>query len=313
MSETREFKRLPLDAAGNLIENKCLILSPRNMVIISFPKMGKTESLTNVPGVLIGDCQGGTAYYNANNVADILRVDEGEQPYQQLASGAFIPRGLFETVDELNKANNMPEYWKLYKQFTDARGAEKEELQKDLIAFIQAMPFPVFVIDPITELMENLKGAALMDYNTQMGRNKTNIKRVDDYGGSQYIRRTLIETKQFIENNAAPFIIYTGHIKEKKKILQKAGEEISAADMDLEGTLSTIFTQHADAVCVFYRDEEGCWLTFEKKDETDFDSRPPHVAGQKIKIADLHTRDRTGKITAKGRTHWDKIFPELRF
>src|SRR6478736_9585272 len=148
MSETREFKRLPLDDAGNLIENNCLINSPRNMVMISFPKMGKTETMVNVPGMLIGDCQGGTSYYNVSNVADLLRVDEGQNPFQQLPSGAFIPIGIYETVMELSRANNMPEYFELYKKFTDARGTEKEGLQKDLIAFIQGMPFPIFAVDP---------------------------------------------------------------------------------------------------------------------------------------------------------------------
>jgi hypothetical protein len=121
--------------------------------------------------------------------------------------------------------------------------------------------------------------------------------------------------KRFIERSAAPFIIYTGHIKEKKKVLvNKSQDSISVADMDLEGTLSTIFTQDSDANAIFYRDKKGCWLDFIKKDEeTDFDSRPPHLANKKILIADLHEFDKEGNIIKKGKTYWDKIYPELKF
>jgi len=190
---------------------------------------------------------------------------------------------------------------------------DRKVIHQDLLDLIEGMPFPIFVIDPLTALQELLKKAALRDYNTQMGKNKTSISRVDDYGGAQYIRRTVFETKDFIENNAAPFIIYTGHIKEKKKILNKGADEINAADMDLQGTLSTIFTQNADAVCIFYRDEKGCWLDFQKKEETDLDSRPQHLASKLIKIADLHERDAQGNVIKRGNKYWEKVFPEVKF
>lgn len=312
MIEQLAFKKLPLDEKGKIIEAGEFIQSPRNMVIISFPKMGKTETFVNVPNILIGDCQGGTDYFKANNVVN-LTTYEGDAAHTKLKTGGFVPTGIYQTVLELRRANKMGEYNKLYTQFTEARGKERTELHKKLIEMIQAMPFPIFVIDPLTALQELLKESALMDYNTQMGKQKTSIKRVDEYGGSQYIRRTVLDTKEFIENNAAPFIIYTGHVKEKKRVLTKSADEISAADMDLEGTLGTIFTQHADAVAIFYRDEKGCFLDFQNKEEAPFDSRPQHLASRIIKIADLHERDTQGNVVKRGSKHWDIVYPELKF
>jgi hypothetical protein len=308
----KKFKKLPLDDAGNLIKNGSFIQSPRNLVVISFPKMGKTDTMVNVPNILIGDCEGGTDYYAADNIANLTTYD-GTEEFRSLKDGTVVPMGIFQTVDELKKANNMSEYWKLYANFIETKGDEREVLHKEVVAFIQTMKFPIFALDTLTHLQDLINKAALVDYNTQFGTKKTNIKRVDDYSGSQYVRRTLHGVKKFIENNAAPFIIYTGHIKEKKKILNKGQEEVSAADMALEGTLGTIFTAKADANCVFYRNDKGCFLDFKKKDETDLDSRPQHLADRVIKIADVHERDKEGNLVERGQTYWSRVYPELQF
>lgn len=308
-----QFKKLPLTEDGELLPAEKCLISPRNMVVISFPKSGKTENLCNQPNMLIGDPQGGTDYYQASNVVNLLTYS-GDEPYRIIKDGTHVPMGLFETVDELKNLNNMTEYWRLYVAFKDARGEERNNLYDQLMAHILSMKFPIFAIDPITAMQSLFHEAALADYNKQFGKTKQSIKRVDEYGGSQYIRRTIMGIIAFIERNAAPFIIYTGHIKEKKKILNKGDDSISVADMDFEGTFSTIFTQRSDANAIFYRDKEGCWLDFIKKDEdTDFDSRPPHLANRKIKIADIHKADKEGNVTEKGKTYWNKIYPELKW
>jgi len=311
--EKVNFKKLPIDEKGELLPSEKVIISPRNQVIISFPKSGKTQTLVNQKNILIGDTQGGTDYFQARNSVNLLTYS-GDSPFKVIKDGTFVPMGLFETVDELNKLNDMPTYWKLYIQFKDSRGKEREANYKLVMDHILKMKFPIFAIDPITDMQSMLHEAALADYNKQFNKTKENIKRVDDYGGSQYIRRTVFGVKSFIEKNAAPFIIYTGHIKEKKKILNKSEDSISVADMDFEGTLSTIFTQKSDANGIFYRDKEGCWLDYMKKDEdTDFDSRPPQLANKKIKIADLHKFDKEGNITEIGKTYWSKVYPELNW
>lgn len=307
------YNKLPLDEKGELLPAEKCLISPRNMVIISFPKSGKTENLVNQKNILIGDTQGGTDYFQARNSANLLS-HEGNESFITLKDGTVVPAGLYQTVIELHESNKMDDYWTTYVAFKDARGKERLSLYDKLIKQLHDMKFPIFVIDPITDMQGMFHEAALIDYNKQLGQKKTNIKRVDDYGGSQYIRRTIWGTKNFIEKNASPFIIYTGHIKEKKKILNKGEESISVVDMDFEGTMSTLFTQKSDANAVFFRDKDGCWLDFIKRDEdTDFDSRPPHLANRRIKIAEIHKTDKEGNVTQKGKTYWDLIYPDLKW
>lgn len=316
MPETQEkvnYKKLPINEKGELFPAEKCIISPRNLVIISFPKSGKTETLVNQKNILIGDTQGGTDYFQAQNSSNIITY-AGDEPYRVIKDGTFVPMGIFQTVDELRRANDMKKYWQLYIAFKEARGDERSRLYDQVMEHILKMPFSIFAIDPITDLQNTFHEAALADYVSQFNPKvpKTNIKRVDEYGGSQYIRRTILGIRNFIEKNAAPFVIYTGHIKEKKKIINKGDDSISVADMDFEGTMSTIFTQRSDANGLFYRDKLGCWLDFIKKDEdTDFDSRPPHLANKKIKIADIHQYDKDGNVIKKGETYWQKIYPEL--
>lgn len=310
-----KFKKLPLDENGNLFPPEKCLISPRNLVVISFPKSGKTDNLVNQKNILIGDPQGGTDYFSAQNAVN-LNTYEGSEPFIVIKDGTYIPSGLFQTVSELYEVNDMAKYWQLYTDMKDARGKDREKLYDSLIEHLLSMKFPIFAVDPITDMQKMFHDAALADYINQFKPKfpKSSIKRVDDYGGSQYIRRTILGIKGFIQKNAAPFIIYTGHIKEKKKIINKSDDSISVADMDFEGTMSTIFTQNSDANAIFYRDKEGCWLDFQKKDEdTDFDSRPPHLANRKIKIAEIHKFDKDNNLVSKGKTYWDKVYPELKW
>jgi hypothetical protein len=305
-----EYKKLPLGTNGELlIDETPTIQSPDSLVITSFPKHGKTLSMTNIPGMLIGDCDPdkGTRYFQANNVTNLLTYD-GTEEFIKIKSGAYIPAGIHQTVIELYKANQMKEYWSLRNKLESRIPIdEKQIIFKDLLAHINGIPFPVFVIDTTTSLQEMNWGATLAEYNTRFpGKPKDNIKSVDSYGGSQYIRANFIGLKEFIEQNSAPFKIFTGHIKERKAILMKGQEEVSVADMALEGQLSTIFTNKAHAVAIFYRNKKGCFLDFTKKDEGDSGSRPSHLGNKIIKIAETLEEGQQYPIT-----HWDEIFPEI--
>ncbi len=205
-----KFKKLPIDEKGNLLPSEKCLLSPRNLVIISYPKSGKSETLCNQKNILIGDTQGGTDYFLAQNVANLLTY-EGDEKFKQINDGTMIPMGIFQTVDELNKLNKMKAYWEIYTSFKDARGDQRLRLYDELMEHILSMKFPIFAVDPITDLQNTLHEAALADYINQFHPKvpKSSIKRVDEYGGSQYIRRTILGLKNFIEKNAAPFILYT--------------------------------------------------------------------------------------------------------
>lgn len=308
MDNNQTFRKLPLDEHGKLIANNFCIQSPENLVIVSFPKTGKTLSMVNTPNFLIGDGERGTRYFRPKNYVNLLTF-EGNEEFVKLKSGTYVPTGVFQTVDELNKANRMKEYWELNQKLEDAVEADQEMIYKDLLAHIQAMPFPIFVIDTITSFQELNAKASLKEYNDRFpAKPKTDITKVDEYNGVSYVRSNFAGIKAFIENNAAPFKIWNGHIKEKKKILKKSQDEISAVDIALSGILPTMFTSKADAVCTFTRDEKGCFLDFQKKEESDMGSRPFHLSNKLIKIAEPLKKDEMYP-----ETHWDKIFPELKF
>jgi hypothetical protein len=307
-----EFKRLPLDKNGKLTKGGFALKSPRNLVFISQKKMGKTLTASNQPKILIADCEGGTKDFGfpVNNKVDITKFD-GVEEYRLTTKYGWIPMGLFQMVDELKAANNMTEYWKLFNQLDEK---QDEESYKAVLECINKMPFPILMMDTITTFTEVSNSAALWEYNYSMkeDKKKDNIKRVDEYGGVRYIRAKFEQVKNFVEQNAAPFIIYSGHIAEKKKVFKKTDDDISTVDIDLDGLLSKIFTVRATAVGVFIRNNEGCFLDFTKKDESDTGIRTAHLSNKVIKIADYVSAEQLEKaITPK--TYWQNIYPEIKF
>lgn len=309
-----QFKRLPLDSDGKLIKNEFDLKSPRKLVIVKYPKSGSTLSLCDVPKILIADAEEGTTYFKPSNISNL--IDESvKDKFVSTTKYGYIPQTIFDLIDELNTANNMSTYWNMYTSMKNERDPkEKGKKYNDLIVFINTMPFPILAIDTVTSILNLSNDAALYEYNlgVKESSQKENIKRVDEYGGTQYIRRKFDEVKAFIEQNAAPFIQYHGHVASRKKILKKNEEDVTALDIALDGVMSTIFTGRADAVATFYRDKSGCWLDFSKKDETDLGSRPIHISNKKLLIADL-LKDEDLAKGIRPKTYWQSVYPEIQF
>lgn len=312
MSETKKFSRLPLNEKGELIKGECSLKSPTNLVFISQKKTGKTLTAANQPKILIADCEGGTKDFGfpVNNQVNVLKY-EGEEAFKKTNKYGWLPMGLFQLVDELKQANDMTTYWKLFNEFDDKKDKATYEA---LVKHINKMPFPILMLDTITSFIEVSNSAALHEYNQNVKpeSRKTDIKRVDEYGGVRLIRRKFEEVKLFVEQNAAPFIIFAGHIAEKKKVFKKSEEDISTVDIDLEGVLSKIFTVKASAIGIFQRTNEGCFLDFTKRDESDLGVRNAHLSNKTIKIADFITSEELvqGKTP---KTYWGTIYPEIEF
>lgn len=309
-----EYKKLPLDENGKLMISGFKLQSPTDLTIISAPKSGKTLSMVNVPKFLIGDLEGGTDYFGANNVVNLTDYD-GAKEFQILKDGTYVPMGLYQAVAELRVANRMKDYWKLREELDSRQTPKERELTKGaIIELINTIPFPIFVTDTVTTLQEPNKKAALACYNDifmiPKGKDpKLDITKVDEYSGVQYTRANMAGIKRFVDMNAAPFKIWTGHIKEKKKVLDKKDENIAVVDMALDGVQPLLFTSKAAAVSIFYRTEEGCFLDFGKKGpETDLGSRAFHLSNKVIKIADTL---KSGEMYPT--THWKTIFPEVEF
>lgn len=307
-----EYLRLPLTKEGKLIEGKFALKSPRNLVFISQKKTGKTLTATNQPKILILDCEGGTKDFGfpVNNKVDVNKY-HGTEAFTKTSKFGYLPTGLFQTIDELRKANDMDTYWKL---FNDLDEKADEKSYNALIEHLNKMPFPIVMLDTITSFIDVSNSAALFEYNSnvKLESRKSDIKRVDEYGGVRWTRRKFEEVKQFVEQNASPFIIYAGHIAEKKKVFKKSEDDISTVDIDLEGILSKIFTVRSTAIGIFQRNNEGCFLDFTKKDESDTGNRAAHLSNKVIKIADFVSSEDLEKGNTP-KTYWKTIYPEIIF
>lgn len=280
-------------------------------MIVKYPKTGTTLSMCDVPKILIADAEEGTVTFKARNKADLIdKSVEGE--FVTTKSYGWLPQTIFDFVDELKRANQMKKFWEGYNKMQAERNdVEREKVYKELLALINTMPFPVVAIDTITSIQKLSNAAALYEYN-QVFKNhqKTDITKVDDYGGAKYVRGKFAQIKSFIETNAAPFIQYHGHIAERKRILTKDDDKISGVDIALSGLQSVTFTSWAQAVAICYRDEKGVWLDFTKKGETDMGTRNLHLSNRKLKIADIISDDDLYK-GLRPKTYWGVVYPEI--
>lgn len=306
------YKRIPLSPTGELLKAGVEILSPRNMVIVKYPKSGTTLSMCNVPKILVADAEEGTVTFKMDNQTDLFDKS-AEDKFTKTNSYGWLPQTIFELVDELKRANRMKEFWELHQAMRSERDPTKRiDLYKRVIVLINSMPFPIVAIDTITSIQKLSNAAALYEYNQGVGKAnpKNDITKVDEYAGSKYVRGKFAEIKRFIETNAAPFIQYHGHVAERKKILKKDDQDISAVDIALSGIQAVTFTSWAQAVATFYRNKEGCWLDFTKKDETDMGSRILALSNRKLKIADIVSDEDLMK-GIRPKTYWGTIYPEI--
>lgn len=312
---TPKFKKLPLNDDGSLIKNGFNIKSPRQLVIVKYPKSGSTLACGNVPKILIADSEHGTDTFELDNVANLIDPDV-EGKFKETKQFGWIPQTLHEMVSELYIANKMKEFWILYNLLQEERNLTiKEKYYNQLIELFDKMPFPIVNMDTITALVGISNQAALYEYNLKMKpeNRKIDIKKADDYGGVRFIRSKFNEVKRFIEQMAAPFIIYSGHVGLKKKVLSKSEEDVNALDIALEGVLSVIFTSQANAVCTFKRESTGCYLDFLKQDESDLGSRNLHLSNRKLKIVESASDEDMLNHVFPLKHHWDIVYPEISF
>lgn len=289
-----------------------MILSPRNLVIVKYPKSGTTLAMCDVPKILIADSEEGTVTFNASNATNLVDGSVADK-FVETKNFGWLPQTIFDMVDELKRANDMPGYWKAYQAMMNERSpADRKRLYDVVIALINKMPFPILAIDTITSIQKLSNAAALHEYNLTIGKThpKSDITKVDDWGGASHVRRKFNEIKLFIETFGAPFIQYHGHVASRKKVLKKSDEDISAIDIALSGLQSVTFTAFAQAVCTMYRDDNGCWLDFTKKDESDTGSRVLALSNRKVKIADI-VKDEDLRKGVRPKTYWGEIYPEI--
>lgn len=227
--------------------------SPKNLIIFSKPKVGKTSLIAEIPNCLILDLESGSDYVDAlklkaNSVAEIREIGkaiiEAGKPYDYIA------------VDTITALETMciTEAEKLYMATPMGKATWLKKL-------------PDGTYD---------KESAKFKYGTVL-----NLPNGQGYG---YLRDAIVKTIEYIKT-LAPRIILLGHVKDA--MIDKAGAEVSSMDLDLTGKIKRIVSSQSDAIGYLYRKGNQNVLTFKTKDDVACGARPIHLRNQDIVVSEL--------------------------
>jgi len=227
--------------------------SPKNLIIFSKPKVGKTSLIAEIPNCLILDLESGSDYVDAlklkaTNVAEIREIGkaiiEAGRPYEYIA------------VDTITALETMcvKEAEKLYINTPMGKGTWLKKLADGSW-------------DP---------ESAKFKYGTVL-----NLPNGQGYG---YLRDAIVKVIEEIKTYA-PRVILLGHVKDS--MIEKAGAEVNSMDLDLTGKIKRIVSSQSDAIGYLYRKGNQNILTFKTKDDVACGARPLHLRNQDIVVSEL--------------------------
>lgn len=246
---------LPMEAAPAKIKN------PRNLIIFSKYKVGKTSALAQLPNSLIIDLENGSDY----------------------VSGRILKANSVEDIKAIGKAI--------------------EEAGK---------PYKYVIIDNVTKLEEMcIPYAELLYSKTLPGKNwftqgkaqYGNLLALPSGSGYAPLREAFSKVINYI-NTLSENIILVAHVKDK--MIDKAGAEFNALDIDLTGKIGRITAANSDAIGYMHR-VKGTqnYISFMTSDAISCGSRSAHLRNKDILISELID---AGTENEKLVTYWDKIF-----
>lgn len=226
--------------------------SPKNLIIFSKPKVGKTSLLAELEDALLIDLEGGSDYVNAMKIQakswqDIkaigLEIRKAGNPYKYI---------ILDTITAL-ETMCVPYAETLYSQ----KPMGKTWFKKDA-----------------NNKLSSTSGKA------QYG----NILNLPNGAGYAYLREAMTKIIDFIKS-LAPRIILVGHIKDV--LLEKAGGEFTSSDLDLTGKIKRILSSQSDAIGYLYRKGNQNILSFATSDGVACGARPGHLRNAEIVVSEL--------------------------
>lgn len=227
---------------------KATRVSPRILVLYGVPKVGKTEILSQLPGCLIVDAEGGAEMYDA------------------LRMSAYSTKDLYD--------------------IHAAIVAEGIARKNQGITGVEQYPYKYIALDTLDKIEEFAEASATVKYKlSTIGKTFTgrSVLELPNGGGYYYIRN---EMTQIINDMAAvcPRLILITHIKEK--LLSKGGEDVKVNDISLTGKMGQIVCAKADAIGYLYRTlgNPKLMVSFETFESTVMGARVKHLAGQKFEF-----------------------------
>ena len=264
-AKVEELKKLVLPTKISKATHK----SPKNIIIFSKPKTGKTSLLAQLPNWLILDLEDGTDYVDcmavkAKNVKDIQEIGnaikEAGNPYAGVAVDTItaLEEICIPYAETLYSRTAMGKNWFKMVDGPDGKPMLADDSGKRIYSSILNMP----------------NGA-----------------------GYPYLREAFSKMIEYIKT-WAPRVILVGHIKDV--LLEKNGTEFNALDLDLTGKIKRITSAQSDAIGYLYRKGNQNILSFKTTDEVGCGARPDHLRNAEIVISEMND----GVLE----THWNKIY-----
>lgn len=228
-------------------------LSPKNLIIFSKPKVGKTELVANLPECLILDLEEGSDYVDAMKI-QAKSIEEIHAIGQQIL------------------AENKP-----YKYIAVDTITALEEM---------CIPYAEILYSRKVQGKNWFKRTADGKLASDSGKAQYgNILNLPNGGGYMYTREAMVKVIEYLKT-LAPRIILIGHIKDIQ--LEKAGAEFTALDLDLTGKLKRIISSYSDAIGYLYRKGPSQnILSFATKDTVACGARPEHLRNAEIVISEM--------------------------
>lgn len=226
--------------------------SPKNLIIFSKPKVGKTSLLAQLDDCLIIDLEKGSDYVDAmkiqaSSVEEIKAIGEQikkeEYPYKYIALDTItaLEEMCIPYAEIIYSKTSIGKNW--FKTTSD--GSLAADSGKAIYGSILNMP----------------NGA-----------------------GYPYLRDAFTRVIEYVKT-LAPRVILIGHIRDV--LLEKGGADFNALDLDLTGKLKRITTSQSDAIGYLYRKGNKNILSFKTSDEVSCGARPEHLRNQEITVSEI--------------------------
>lgn len=256
--------------------------NPRDLVIISIPKMGK--------GTILGE-------FTKSKNALVFDLEKGGYEYIEARKVSTYP-----TQDTT--------LWESYQNYIKYRKLLLEQKNK----------YEFLIIDGLTDLDDLSEiGGTLAYMDTVQGKSFNRVKGMKDGEklsfddpawksvltlgegyGYQHTRQWFLQQIEFFKQ-ISPYRIYAAHVVDKM-IKENGKEEVMGSEISLTGRLKTIFASKVTALAKLVADGDKRYLNFDvANDSIIAGSRAPHLKG-KILIS-----ERKGD---KIETYWNNIFKQ---
>ncbi len=255
--------------------------NPRDLVIISIPKMGK--------GTILGD-------FTTKNNALVLDLEKGG--YE------FIPARKLSTYTGQDTGR-----WESYQNYISYRKLLLENKNK----------YDYLIIDGLTDLDDLSElGGTVAYMNSIIGKkfnrrdsvpdgekipygdpNWKSVLTLADGAGYQHTRKWFLDQIEAFRQ-ISPYRIYAAHVSDKY-IKDNGKDEVIGSEIALTGKLKTIFASKVTALAKLTADGKERYLNFDVlNDSIIAGSRAPHLKGRIL----ISSQDKDGKLI----TNWENIY-----